>query len=431
MTYDGARLGPLAGWASLQRLRNREDRMPDQGSQRRAWVLAGLAAGSISAVPTALLSLPLKSPDDALFNSATVAGGTVVFGVVAGAFWRLLARRPNPWVLFTAIWAAGFGVVAALTAIGESPVLEGMLPFVLSLAALAFALTGALTPWLARPLASRWWAAPAALVVALAIGIPLAGQGDQESGELALPPISTTTSATPTALAAPTPTPIPLTATTTPPTPSRDGGPISQPVATATPVPAATATPAAAPTTPAPPPRAVGQYSGVNFVIGQGSVATFTVREKLVELPLPNDAVVKNTAITGEVHLDGRPSVIKLDLQGFTSDQRRRDNFLRTTIFRNTPPATITVEDLRHAPDGVQKGQVLTGEVTAKFNLNASEYPLTFSLEGRDDGDVIYLLGRTRFQWKDIGMTAPSIRGIVQVTDDVTVEVLIAARPAA
>ena len=405
--------------------------MPNQGSRRQAWVLAGLAAGSIAAVPTALLSLPLKSPDDTLFNSATVAGGTVVLGVVAGVFWRLLARRPSSWVLFTAIWGAGFGVVAALTAIGESPLLDGLLPFVLPLAALAFALTGALTPLLARPLASRWWAAPAALVVALAIGIPLAGQGDQDSGELALPPISTTTSATPTALATATPTPMPLTATKTPPTPSRDTGPISQPVATAPPVPAAAATPAAAPTTQAPPSRVAGEYNGVNFVIGQESVATFTVREKLVELPLPNDAVVKNTAITGEVHLDGGPSVIKLDLRRFTSDQPRRDNFLRTSIFRNTPPATITVEDPRHAPDGVQKGQVLTGEVTAKLNLNGSDYPLTFNLEGRDDGDVVYLLGRTRFQWKDIGMTAPNVRGIVQVTDDVTVEVLIAARPAA
>lgn len=397
--------------------------MANDTPPRKRWVLAGLAAGSMAAIPAALLSVPLKSPDDALLNSGSVAAGAIILGLAAGLIWRLLSQRARAWHAFTAVWLIAFAAVAAIAALGETQ-LGGTAGFVLPLAALSFILTGALTPLLARAPTWRWWVAPAALVVALAIGLPLSGRGDQESGHLSLPPApEAETQATPTSAPAPT-------VTSTPPTPT--------PTAAATPSQSASAqqptqapAPASTPTTAAPTPqvRSVGQYDGVNFTIGQGSIATFTVREKLTELPLPNDAVVKNTAITGEVHLDGRPSVITLDLQKFSSDMSRRDSYIRRDMFRGVPSATITIHDPRHAPDGVQKGQVLTGQVKAILTLKGADYPLTFDLEGRDDGDVIYLLGKTRFTWEDVGMTPPNLSRIVQVMDEVSVEVLLAARP--
>ena len=44
---------------------------------------AAMIAGSIAAIVDALVSLPLRSPDDALFNSATV----VVGALISGAGW--------------------------------------------------------------------------------------------------------------------------------------------------------------------------------------------------------------------------------------------------------------------------------------------------------------------------------------------------------
>ena len=49
----------------------------------------------------------------------------------------------------------------------------------------------------------------------------------------------------------------------------------------------------------------------------------------------------------------------------------------------------------------------------------------------RDDGDVLFVLGRTSFVWSDFGMTAPNIGGFVRVTDEVSVEVLLALAPTA
>ena len=72
--------------------------------------------------------------------------------------------------------------------------------------------------------------------------------------------------------------------------------------------------------------RAIGNFDGVTFMVTDESEATFTVGEQLTRLPLPNDAVLKTNALTGEVFLDGRPSSISIDIHRLSSDQRLRDN---------------------------------------------------------------------------------------------------------
>ena len=102
-------------------------------------------------------------------------------------------------------------------------------------------------------------------------------------------------------------------------TPTRTPRPIPSPTA------APTSTPAPTPTPAFDAQREARAYEGVTFVIGEGSEATFTVGEQLVRLPLPSGAVMRMTALSGEVHLDGRPSVSTLDLHRLTSDQSLRD----------------------------------------------------------------------------------------------------------
>ena len=82
-----------------------------------------------------------------------------------------------------------------------------------------------------------------------------------------------------------------------------------------------TSEPAPEPTeAPVPEARAAGEVEGITFVVGEGSKATFKVREELASVPLPFDAEVSTTALSGEVHLDGRDSVIEMDLHQLSSD---------------------------------------------------------------------------------------------------------------
>ena len=148
----------------------------------------GLTGGSVAAIAAALVSLPLHSPNDALFSTITVVIGSLFVGLAGGEVWGFLASRPNPRRRFAFIWAVAFGASVLAMAVASTQ-LDRVMSFGAPLAGITFALTWAVTIFAAgfRPLRS-WWTASAGLVVALALGLGLAGEGDQESGRLELPP---------------------------------------------------------------------------------------------------------------------------------------------------------------------------------------------------------------------------------------------------
>ena len=208
-------------------------------------------------------------------------------------------------------------------------------------------------------------------------------------------------------------------------TPAPDPTPTSAPADT----PESTVAPVDTLTPTEPPAADPGSYEGVTYVVGEGSEATFTVEEKLSSLPLPNDAVVRTTALSGEVHFDGRLSVIDIQLHELESDQSRRDRYIREKMFPNDPIATFTLPDARPLPEGFSNGEEVSTEIIGQLEIKGVQAPVIFQVEARDDGDVVHILGRTSFVWSDFGMTAPTVGSFVSVTDEVAVEILISARP--
>ena len=208
-------------------------------------------------------------------------------------------------------------------------------------------------------------------------------------------------------------------------TPAPDPTPTSAPADTPIPVPEDTPTPP-----PSDDPPGLGNYEGFTYRVGVGSEATFTVEEKLASLPLPNDAVVRTTALSGEVHFDGRSSVIEIDLHEMESDQPRRDRYIRERMFPNDRIAIFTLPDATPLPTGFSDGEEITTEITGTLEIRGVQAPVTFQLEARDDGDVVHILGRTTFVWSDFEIPVPNVGAFVRVTDEVTVEILLSARPA-
>ena len=88
-----------------------------------------------------------------------------------------------------------------------------------------------------------------------------------------------------------------------------------------------------------------------------------------------------------------------------------------------------TFSDLTPLPDGFADGDTATADVTGTLRINGMDVPLTFAVEARDDGDVVYVVGRSSFTWDDIGEPVPTARSVVSVGDEVRVEVLLALTP--
>ena len=264
----------------------------------------------------------------------------------------------------------------------------------------------------------------------MALALALVGCG-ASSEPTPAPPAATTAPAQDAQPAAPTEAARPAVEAMPEPT-----EPSVQPEATATEAPPATdaapaevmeptATPEPEPTTMAEP----GAPTDVGFTIGEGSEATFTVNEKLAWLDLPNDAVMRTVGMAGTIYLDGRPTVIELDMHSMTSDSDRRDGYVRNRMFPDNRTATFTVSDLGDLPDPLPEGEVIARQVQGELSIKGVTKPIVFDVEARKDPDKLFILGRATFTWDDLELPPPNIPGRIEVKDEVRVEVLLSAVP--
>ena len=150
---------------------------------------AGITAGAVSAIIAVIVSLPLKSPDDVLLNSATVGIASLLVGLLSALMWRMLINTEKRVKNYAILWAVSSVTVGSMLISAFAVPLDNLVPFALPLTIIVCIVTGVLTPLLGRdPSPLRWWVAPTAVALTLALAIPLAEVGDQESGRLELPP---------------------------------------------------------------------------------------------------------------------------------------------------------------------------------------------------------------------------------------------------
>ncbi len=349
-------------------------------------MLAGLTAGAIAAIIAALVSLPLHAPVDSAFNTATVAIAALVVGGIAGLLWSKLTGR----LLWFLVALAGLFVIALVIAFAGNTQLDRMVSFMVPLAAIVVVICAVLTPLLAsfflKPtIGLLKWSPLVAVIVALVVGFALVTQGDAESGELALPP---------------------------PPTTAETSAPTESPTSTPAPAAATEEQPA----------------ESAQFVISEGSEITFTVEEELGRAPVRFDAVVTSTGLSGTANLDGRPSVITLDLHSLQSDQQYRDRYIRGTLFPNTPEAVVTVDQLPELPQSFLDGEETTGQLGGSLQIGEAVTPLVFDVTARNDGNAINILGKTTFTWEQLGLSKPTARTVVYLAEEVSVQVLLVAK---
>ncbi len=344
--------------------------------------LAGLVAGAVGAIIASLVSLPLDSPDDVVFNTFTVTVGALAVGLAGGLVWALLPEGGAKLRLFAAACVVGFAAAAIVGFLFEGA-LDGSGMFVLPLAAIVFGCILVIAPALSAIEWSRlaMYGGAAILAGAVALGLGLMGQGDEESGKLTLPEVKET--------------------------PVADGAEGDETAETAV--------------------ITLDDVAGAAFtVVTEESEATYTVREKLANLPSESDAVGRTKSLSGTVRLDG-VSTVTVDLSTLTSDQERRDNFIRNNIFQTDPIAEFTVEQLPGLPSEYQEGETVTSTVTGRMKIRGVERDLTFEVEARLRGGTLEILGKTDFTWADFEIDPPNTP-LVTVQDNVHLEVLIIAR---
>jgi polyisoprenoid-binding protein YceI len=191
---------------------------------------------------------------------------------------------------------------------------------------------------------------------------------------------------------------------------------------------APTATIAAAAVTPTPSTAATGAWT-----VGNASKAAVSVREQLVGVNLPSDAVLVATGATGTFALidDGTfssDSKISFDLTTLASDNRNRDDFIKgdTLQTRQFPRAEFIPTKTTGLALPMPASGESTFKLTGQMTIRGKTKEVTFDVQAKRTGNELTATATAAPSWKfaDFGMTAPSVPfRVVSIVDELRVVV--------
>jgi polyisoprenoid-binding protein YceI len=190
--------------------------------------------------------------------------------------------------------------------------------------------------------------------------------------------------------------------------------------------------PTAAATTSSPSASATTVTTGT-WTVSNASKATVRVREQLVNLNLPSDAVLVATGATGTFVLndDGTfspDSKITFDVTTLASDQRNRDDFVKmdTLQTRQFPTAVFVPTKTSGLVLPLPASGDFTFKLTGQITIHGKTKEVTFDVTARRSGNELTATATASPTWKfaDFGMTAPSVPfRVVSIVDEIRLAV--------
>jgi polyisoprenoid-binding protein YceI len=201
----------------------------------------------------------------------------------------------------------------------------------------------------------------------------------------------------------------------------------------ATPPSAGTAATAAAITaSPSSSPSATAATSAATtgtWTVSDTSKTTVRVREQLVGVNLPSDAVLVATGATGSFVLkdDGTFSPdakITFDVTTLASDQRDRDNYVKMSTLqtRQFPTAEFVPTKTTGLTLPMPSSGDFTFKLTGQITIHGKTKEGTFDVTATRNGNELKATATAAPTWKfaDFGMTAPSVPfRVVSVVDEI------------
>lgn len=267
------------------------------------------------------------------------------------------------------------------------------------------------------------------ILIVLITGIVLAGCGGAATQPAPAEPVSEA--------AAPTNTPVPLAPAAT----EEPAQPTSAPATEEASAPAlAEPTEAAAPATAEAEAAEPSAELHTFQIVADQSEATYQVQEEFFNRPVSIVNPIGSTkAIEGQFQLTISGSQVQLadnqftvDLSTLTSDETRRDERIRTQwLESNTyPNAVFKATAIENFPAEAAEGQDVSFQVTGDMTIREVTKPQTFDVTARLDGNTFIGTATSYLLMRDYGFEPPSVMGILEVADGVTVTVKFTAQEA-
>ncbi len=163
---------------------------------------------------------------------------------------------------------------------------------------------------------------------------------------------------------------------------------------------------------------------------GDGSKARYRVRERLLGRELDNDAVGETSAITGSIALDKAGAVVRsasgfdVNMTGLTSDETRRDNYVRTRLLvtDSFPTTKLAVTGVRGLPSPLPTNGRVQFQLLGDLTVKGVTRPTTWDVTANVSGDQLTGTAATAFTFDQFQLTQPRVRVVLSVNDTIRLE---------
>jgi polyisoprenoid-binding protein YceI len=165
-------------------------------------------------------------------------------------------------------------------------------------------------------------------------------------------------------------------------------------------------------------------------VAPSGNEVRYRIREQLVRLPLPNDAIGKTAAVTGGITLDKDGKIIPteskfvVNVSSLTSDREMRDNYVRRRILETDQYSTVefTPTAIVGLPKALPTSGTHTFDVLGNLTVHGVTRPTTWRVSAKAEGGAVTGTAATRFSFADFNLAQPRVPVLISVQDTIKLE---------
>jgi len=172
-------------------------------------------------------------------------------------------------------------------------------------------------------------------------------------------------------------------------------------------------------------------------VAPDGNEVRYRVREQLVGLDLPNDAIGATSDVTGSIAFDAKGNLVPassrfvVKVATLESDKDRRDGYVRGRILEASEYPTVTL-----APTSI-KGLALplptsgsaSFQVVGDLTVHGVTKPTTCQVEAAFNRGRVTGTATTTFPFSEFGLTQPRVPVVLSVADTIKLEYTFALVP--
>jgi polyisoprenoid-binding protein YceI len=165
------------------------------------------------------------------------------------------------------------------------------------------------------------------------------------------------------------------------------------------------------------------------FVAPTGNEARYRVREQLVRVNLPNDAIGKTNEITGQLLVDPDGTVIRdsskitVVVTNLKSDKERRDNFIKRKVLESEKYPIVTLVPSTFKGVSAKPGDApVAFELTGDLTVHGVTHPTKWKVLAKADGSDIVGSASTAFTFDEFTLEQPKVPVLLSVADTIKLE---------